>query len=288
MSEEYSNDDRRRGSIRPDRPEDGPRRQSAAPSRDEPDYYDDAPPRSGGGGGAIKVLLIIFVAFAVVGLLVVGLCGVGGFFLFRSVNRSVASAAARVKGFNNYKQVALAMHNYHDRNGKFPPASMKTKSGKPGLSWRVALLPYLDHDSLYRQFKIDEAWDHPDNRRLASQMPMVFRDLDGGPGEMTRMRGFYGKGAIFDPMKQRGITDITDGSTNTIMFAEAATPVLWIQPDELQFDPKGTLPPLGSPGNDYFVVAMCDGSVRPVKKTTPAEKLRAAITADGGEFSFLE
>jgi hypothetical protein len=52
------------------------------------------------------------------------------------------------------------MHGYHDVFGGFPNAgivSTREKDGKPLLSWRVAILPYIGHDELYRQFHLDES-----------------------------------------------------------------------------------------------------------------------------------
>src|SRR5688572_12414952 len=59
----------------------------------------------------------------------------------------------------NLKHIALAFHNYHDfNNGLCLPANICDKNGKPLLSWRVAILPFLDEeDKLYQEFKLDEA-----------------------------------------------------------------------------------------------------------------------------------
>ena len=46
-----------------------------------------------------------------------------------------------------------------------------TMSGKPLLSWRVHLLPFLEENELYEQFKLDEPWDSPHNIKLLDQMP---------------------------------------------------------------------------------------------------------------------
>src|SRR5579883_1440824 len=74
----------------------------------------------------------------------------------------------------NLKKLALAMHNYADTyQGQLPRAIMD-KHGKALLSWRVALLPYIEQNELYRQFKLDEPWDSPHNRRLLSKMPAVY------------------------------------------------------------------------------------------------------------------
>jgi RNA polymerase sigma factor (sigma-70 family) len=90
----------------------------------------------------------------------------------RADNRRLASA--RIKSMNNLKQIALAMHNYHDTYAHFPPPAVYGKDGKALLSWRVLLLPYLEENDLYRQFKLDEPWDGPHNRTLLKRMPKVY------------------------------------------------------------------------------------------------------------------
>lgn len=290
MSEDFERDDRRKNeSIRPGRTDPirsgqpgGGRRQV-----DEDDPYDDIPSDSGGGAG--KIILIILAVIGIVGLLVVVACGGGGYLLFKSASKSVTQAAQRMQTINNYKQVGLAMHNYHDTRGTFPPVALKTKDGKPGLSWRVAILPYVEQDYLYRQFKLDEPWDSATNRALAQQMPRIYAPSDASaPPDQTHMRLFVGKGAIFDPVKNLRLVEITDGTANTILFVESTATVTWTKPEELPFDAKGTLPALGLPQNDFFLVCMADGSVRPIKKTTNPEKIKAAITAQGNETVFLD
>ena len=94
--------------------------------------------------------------------------------IFDAVTAPAREAAVRAQCTNNEKQIMLAMHNYHDVNGSFPPAFSRGKDGKPLLSWRVLLLPFLDQKALYDQFHLDEAWDSPHNRALVSKMPEVF------------------------------------------------------------------------------------------------------------------
>ena len=63
------------------------------------------------------------------------------------------------------------------RNKHFPPAAICDKDGKPLLSWRVAILPYLEQGDLYKQFHLDEPWDSPHNSSLIEKMPGTYMDL---------------------------------------------------------------------------------------------------------------
>src|SRR2546421_12689862 len=95
------------------------------------------------------------------------------------------------------------MHGYHDTHKHFPPAALRGKEGKPLLSWRVLLLPYLEQDSLYKEFHLDEPWDSEHNKKLLARMPKLF----AGPDEKalaaheTHYQAFVGKGAVFEGKK---------------------------------------------------------------------------------------
>jgi len=86
----------------------------------------------------------------------------------------IKQAAARANSTNNLKQMGLAMHNYMDVNKSFPAHAVYSKDGKPLLSWRVMILPYIEQDALYRQFKLDEPWDSDHNKKLMAQMPKIY------------------------------------------------------------------------------------------------------------------
>ncbi|MHC5543656.1 DUF1559 family PulG-like putative transporter, partial [Singulisphaera rosea] len=83
----------------------------------------------------------------------------------------------------NLKRIGLALHNYHDANGHFPPSAIVDKNGRPLLSWRVAILPFLElegegvkgSEGLYKQFRLDEPWDSPHNKALLPKMPAPYR-----------------------------------------------------------------------------------------------------------------
>src|SRR5687768_8208324 len=52
--------------------------------------------------------------------------------------------ALQMQSQNNLKQIAIALHNYHDTFGQFPPAYQCDASGKPVHSWRVLVMPFIE------------------------------------------------------------------------------------------------------------------------------------------------
>ena len=201
--------------------------------------------------------------------------------------QKVREAAARMQSVNNLKQIVLAMHGYHDAYGHFPAQAVYDKDGKPLLSWRVTILPFVEQEALYKEFHLDEPWDSEHNKKLLDKMPKVF----ASPGQSeeslkkheTPYQGFAGKGAFFDGKQGVKVSDVTDGLSNTIMLVETAKTVPWSKPDDIPFDEGKLLPKVGGLFDRIFSAAMCDGSVRSLPMTLKEETLRALITRDGGE-----
>jgi prepilin-type processing-associated H-X9-DG protein len=195
----------------------------------------------------------------------------------------VRKAAARSESQNRLKQLGLAMHNYHSTYGHFPPAAIYDKDGKPGLSWRVQLLPFLDQQDLYKEFHLDEPWDSAHNKKLLKKMPYLFASpLSEKATTLTPYLAFVGKGTIFPGKKGIRIADILDGTSNTIMFVEGAKQVPWTKPQDLPFDPTKPMPKLGIV-REGFNAAFCDGSVRFFSSRLKWSSLQKMITPDGEE-----
>ena len=187
---------------------------------------------------------------------------------------------------NNLKMMGLAMHNFHDVHRKFPPAVTKDKNGKPGLSWRVHLLPFLEQDPLFTEFHLDEAWDSPHNKPLIEKMPAIYKSpgskAEAGKTVYLTLRA---KDTIF-PADSDGLSfrEITDGTSNTLMVVEASDDkaVIWTKPDDLDFDPEKPQTGLKSARTDGFLGLMADGTVRFFNDLLPAETVRRlALRNDG-------
>jgi prepilin-type processing-associated H-X9-DG protein len=200
-----------------------------------------------------------------------------------ATSQKTRRAAQRATSQNNLKQLALAMHNYHDTNGVFPPVAVYDKAGKPLLSWRVLILPYIEQDNLYQKFRLDEPWDSDHNKKLLAQVPPVYRHPAAKRGTDTHYRVFTGRGTLFEGKRGVQITKIADGTSNTLMFVEAAEGVPWSKPDDLPDDPAKPLPKLGGFFPDGFNAAFCDGSVHFLRATINEKTMRALITIAGGE-----
>jgi hypothetical protein len=198
--------------------------------------------------------------------------------------RKPGAARGRAQSANNLKQIALAMHNHHDAYKRFPAAAVYDKSGKPLLSWRVLILPFLGENELYKKFHLDEPWDSEHNKKLLDKIPRAYQK----PGEekptgLTHYLGFHGKGAFFEGKKGIQIAEITDGTSNTIMVVEAAEAVPWSKPVDLPYDPAKPLPKLGGLSEGIFQAAMCDGSVHAIPATVKPETLHLAIQRNDGQ-----
>jgi hypothetical protein len=204
---------------------------------------------------------------------------------------------ARTRSQSFLKQIALALHGYHAEHHRFPPAAICATDGRPLLSWRVAILPFIEQEALYRQFRLDEPWDSPHNIGLLEQMPAIYGVPNGAPVSAVPHTTFYqaivGPGTAFEPGATIHLPkDFPDGSSNTIVVVEAAHSVPWTKPEEIVYDPKQPLPALGGiftgaqpffmfgarQGYRGFNAALGDGSVRFIQSSvTSEETLRRLI-----------
>lgn len=228
------------------------------------------------------------IVLSVVGSLVLPL--ILGALLMPVINAS-RSTARRSACSNNLKQIMLAMHNYHDTRGHWPPNALCDADGRPLLSWRVALLPYLEESALYEEFHLDEPWDSPHNRQLIEAMPACFAcpSRQGENPGITSYVGAVGPGYLFRPADDCTPTTMrenSDGTSRTIACLEvpAAMGVEWTRPDAPLPALERLLSPEGQVHGSGILVACADGSVRVLTADgLTVEMLEAALTIAGGE-----
>jgi len=214
---------------------------------------------------------------------------------YAEVLARMAIASERMQLSNNMKQIGLAMHNYNSAYQVFPSAATVTDDKKPKKlhSWRVHILPFIEQEQLYKQFKLDEPWDSEHNLKVFKDNPMP--KVYGVPGvtkdkdKTTHFQVFVGNGAFFDEVGGTAINGIVDGTSNTIMIALAEKAVEWTKPDDIEFEPNGdVVKKLLWLKGGVTTLTFADGSVRTIKKTVDEKALKAFITRAGGEVANLD
>ena len=205
----------------------------------------------------------------------------------RAVNDDRAARKSRIDSINNLKQIALAFHNYESVHGHLP-ADITDNEGRPLLSWRVAILPYLEQQHIYKQFNLDEPWDSAHNKKLLATMPPTYHvnpEAERGPGAFeegqprepgdrrivkkvenrTYYQGFSGKGTLFERGRPLKFPDITDGTSNTILIVEAGSPIPWTKPEDVPYSANKPIPTLGV-FPELIHAAFADGSVHSIRQ----------------------
>jgi Protein of unknown function (DUF1559) len=175
---------------------------------------------------------------------------------------SPANPSERTAMLFNLRQLGVALHSYHEENKTFPMPSMK--GGPDKLSWRVAILPYIEQRGLYNKFKLDEPWDSEHNKNVLESFPMpkffVSPREKQGEEHMTYLQLFTGPGTCFPTLDaKRRINSITSGPSSTWLVAESKTPVEWTRPDDIRVV-EGQAPALGGVFSGDFFVLCADGT----------------------------
>jgi len=198
--------------------------------------------------------------------------------------QAARQAARRAQSSNNLKQIALALHNYHDTFGSFPPAVVTDASGQPLYSGRVLLLPYLEQGALYNSFDLTQPWNSERNRQISRMQIPVFVDPaspNAGSGQ-TDYLFVSGKGTIFESGKATKISEIADGVSQTMMLVEVQNSgVNWAEPRDIDISQPMSLPAGNHPGIN--LVGFADGSVRSVSNTIAPTVVHSLATKAGRE-----
>jgi hypothetical protein len=219
---------------------------------------------------------------------------VGVFCLIPSVSSGPPSRRSLCR--MNLRLIGLALHDYHERFGSFPPAYIADINGRPMHSWRVLILPFIDGAPLYNKYRFDEPWDGPNNRKLAGTMPPVYTcpcDDHGGKCDAPTMTSYVavvGDETAWPEDGAVSIRDIKDGATNTLLIVEVANSgIHWMEPRDLhvaQMAPtinakSGQGISCRHTGGAHGLIA--DGSVRFIPENLTADALRAWLTAHAGD-----
>jgi prepilin-type N-terminal cleavage/methylation domain-containing protein/prepilin-type processing-associated H-X9-DG protein len=206
----------------------------------------DKKPTGSCGFTLIELLVVIAIIALLIGLLLVAV-------------QKVREAANRISCTNNLKQIALALHQFENVHRGFPPCEIQGPYPPKGVpanvyhGWGVFLLPYLEQQTLASQYHWDLDLVDPKNQAVAATQLQILQCPSAEPNRVmtfARWETFGTHGACTDyapilavspTLADRGLIDrvglyrgpmfvnsftrmseITDGTTNTILFAECA------------------------------------------------------------------
>lgn len=183
----------------------------------------------------------------------------------------------------------MAVANYEEANGHFPPAYIPGPDGTPWHSWRVLLLPYIEHQDLYEQYSFEEPWNGPNNIQLLARMPRLyeFHNARDRGQTFTNYLAVVGPETAWPGVEGLQRANLLDDPGDTILIVEnRGLEIPWTEPRDLNFAilPMEVDHPHGiSSWYKEPAIAMIDGSLYRLRATTQPETLRALLTTRGQE-----
>ena len=154
-------------------------------------------------------------------------------------------AARRMQSKNNLKQIAMALHNYHDVYGKFPAETVENEDLDPEkrLGWAVSILPFIEQYAFYEQIRLRQGWQDEDEflsdvkiptyqnpsmvRATAPEDSLDYLGVAGLGPDAARLDKSAPSAGVFGYDRKTQIRDITDGTSSTLMVADSTEPVPW-------------------------------------------------------------
>lgn len=198
---------------------------------------------------------------------------------------------------NNLKQIATAFHTIADETEDLQfPARI---TGDPPVSWRVRLLPYLNHQTLFDSYDPDQPWDSDKNLAVAAANPQIYScPAAARRGEARNAQGAYytayaipyGERTFYSPTGRRSL--IGTQTSSTILLVEACgQQIIWTEPRDVSAEELSI--GINLPGEEPYQsnglishlhpypfgghVLMLDGSAKTLQSKMDPETLRQLL-----------
>lgn len=199
---------------------------------------------------------------------------------------------------SNMRNIAIAILNYETTHERFPRAVRGGDDGTPPRSWRVEVLPQLEHQPTRDRYKDDLPWDAGTNHEIAKrQLPLFQCPSSGNRNDETdTFKTDYvlitGPRTVFPLDQHTTAADLKDGASSTIMMIEINnSDIAWTEPRDITLEdaialfnrPASVRKKYPTNHRAGRMVAFADGHVDFVPEDTPPEVLRALFTIDDGK-----
>jgi len=192
----------------------------------------------------------------------------------------------RNKSAANLEQIIGALNKYARERGTYPTQAIAGKRlGKPLLSWRVAILPYLGLTEFYQQFRVHEPWDSPHNIELLPYIPAVYVSPERCD-DKTNYLAPHGPGTAWDGIRGKDPLSFADGADTTLVVLEAddAAAVPWTKPEDLPTNEGKTKSRLGKLRGEGFLAAFGSGYVALIHNQVTEGQLSWMLSTDGDDY----
>jgi Protein of unknown function (DUF1559) len=236
----------------------------------------------------------VILTVRMVGLVVgIGLAGTFAIYGFWPSLKGLKARRDAVTCMGNLQSISDALNAYALTHGSYPPPIVTDAKGKPLYSWRVLILPQLNQESLYAQFRLNEPWDSPNNSTLIPQCPSVYVS----PAATNRLNSadanyvlLTGRGTAFPPSGPLKPGEVTDGLNKTLLVVETDNGVFeWTRPFDIDVNkmtgPIGTVgtATIGGTHQGGATAVLADGTAVWLPADLPNAVLDAAISPQGDE-----
>ncbi|GEM_PF-3421385 len=205
----------------------------------------------------------------------------------------VSASSTRGEWVNRLKNLGMALQNHEESMKKLP---QDISLGKPLLSWRVALLPFVEEDHLYRQFKLAEPWDSPSNKQLLETKHLLDRGRNFYASHFfssdgQKLAGVVmprGPGTFWGAGEQRTLKSLKGDPSRTILLIEVDEKhaPIWTEPRDLIVDPANPRQGIGWHWRQGLVsertcfALFADGRIRNISAAIDNERLRSLFAGE--------
>lgn len=198
----------------------------------------------------------------------------------------------RARTMENLSKLGRALNGYADGYAGYPTTKMVGAAVNPPMSWRVAILPLLGYDKLFKEYRPSEPWDSAANKQLLAKIPPEFQSPDRRDTK-TNYLVPLGIEAAFGNGRRMNAGMFEDSPDCTLILVEVddAQAIEWTRPDDLVVQPGlggSVRSKLGSLRGDGFFAVLATGRVCRIKPDADELALKALFTVSSGDTDLIK
>lgn len=204
-----------------------------------------------------------------------------------AINATVEQRRART--MENLAKLGRALNAYADGYAGYPATKVPGAAANPPMSWRVAILPLLGYESLFKQYRPAEPWDSTSNKKVLAQIPVEFQSPERRDTK-TNYLVPLGAEAAFGCGRRLNAGMFEDGPDYTLIVVEAddADALEWTRPDDLVVQGAPLKSKFGSLRGDGFFAVLGSGQVCRIKPDSDELALKALFTTSGSDSELIK